>query len=202
MTTPEQARQVLADLKDHLAAAELSKGAMEEKRDALAFNSYTGDQSAKAHLAKITKTLIEHDQHVLSLQAAIRTGEQRVLEAQGVARADIERQQAKQALKLGRAALDALRVADRGLRDAFSALHDANEAINSLNALGCPPSPALFQVNVKRAIAAASMGTRFQVGQHMAPTERRSLTELADGWQRSIENWASQRLDEPAKEAV
>ena len=58
----EKAKQTVADLRDQLAALELRKVELEDQRDALAFDAYTGDATAKAQLAKITKTLIEHEQ--------------------------------------------------------------------------------------------------------------------------------------------
>jgi hypothetical protein len=196
----KRARQQLADLKDKVAAAELRKVELSDQRDALAFNAHTGDATANKALAKITKELIEHEQHVLSLQAAVREGEQRVLIAQGHTKAQIEKANAEAALKLGRVVMDALALADKGLRDAFAALHDAARGVDELGKLGCPPSSALFSVNVRRAVASASQGTRFMVGQHLSPSERISLTELSDGWRKAIEHWAAQRLEK--KEAA
>jgi hypothetical protein len=198
MQTVEQAKKVLGDLISKHEALEAKKAALELQRDEIAFDALAlGEDRAKAQLTKVGKTLFEVDNELGAMSAAIREAEQRVQIAEGTKRAEIERKNAEQALKLGRAAMDAINVADKGLRDAFNALTDADAAIHELSRLGCPPSPGLFSVNVRRAIAAASIGTRFPVGQHMTPSERRSLSELADGWQRNIEAWAAQRLDPP-----
>jgi hypothetical protein len=201
MMTLEKAKQTVADLKDQLAAAEQHKVELEDQRDLHAFGAFTGDASAKLHLAKATKALIEHDQHVLALQAALRTANQHLAEAQGIAKGELERQKAEAALKLGRAAFEAVRIADKGMRDAFAALHDAYLAVNELNLLGCPPTPGLFAVNVKRAIIAASAGSRFQI-QPLAPGDRHSLSALADAWHKAVEHWAAQRLDPKQEKAA
>jgi hypothetical protein len=130
----------------------------------------------------------------------VREGEQRVLIAQGHTKAQIEKANAQAALKLGRVIMDALAVADKSLSAAFGALHEAARGVDELGKLGCPPSSALFSVNIRRAVASVSQGTRFAVGQHMSPSERISLTELSDVWRRNIESWAAQRLEK--KEAA
>ena len=202
MTTIGQAKQVVADLRDKLAALEDRKLNLEAERDMIAFDAHTGDNKARTKLTKVNHELIEIDTEIASVHAAIRTAEARVLEAQGIAREEIERGSAEAALKLGRATMDAMRVADASLRSAFDALTDAADAVNELHRLGCPPSPALFAVNVKRAIIAAAQGSRFPIGDHMSPADRISLTELADVWGKNIESWAAQRLTaKPAKAA-
>jgi hypothetical protein len=65
----KQAHDAAVDLKDKLAAAELREVELGEQRDALAFNAHTGDTMANKALAKITRELIEHEQHTLSLHA-------------------------------------------------------------------------------------------------------------------------------------
>ncbi len=193
-TTTGQAKQVVADLRDKLAALEDRKLDLEAERDMIAFDAHTGNDKARAKLTKINGELVAINTEIAGVHAAIREGEARVLQAQGIAREEIARQNAEAALKRGRAAMDAMRVADQSLRSAFGALTNAADAVNELHRLGCPPSPALFAVNVKRAIIAAAQGSRFPIGDHMSPAARTSLTELADGWSKSIENWASQRL--------
>jgi hypothetical protein len=39
------------------------------------------------------------------------------------------------------------------------------------------------------------MGTRFKL-EHLAPTERHTVVELADRWGAFVEGWAAQRIGE------
>jgi hypothetical protein len=201
---PEQAKKVLNDLIIKREALETKKAALELQRDEIAFDALAlGEDKAKAQLSKVGKLMYDIENELAAMDAATREAERQVQIAEGIKRTELERKNAERALELGRACIDALKAADKGLRDAFAALNDAALAVDNLGKLGCPPSAQLFSVNIRRAIAATSMGTRFPVGQHMAPSERRSLTELADGWGRSIEGWAALRLNPPkAKEAA
>jgi hypothetical protein len=60
----------------------------------------------------------------------------------------------------------------------------------------------LIESNLKRALIAASMGTRFAMG-HLAPGERHSVVELTGKWAEGIEASAARRLgDEKVEEAA
>jgi hypothetical protein len=201
MTDETKARQVLADLKDQLAALELKKAELEDTRDQHSYDAFTGDAAAKTALSRVTKTLIEHDQHVAACMAAIREGQARLEIAQGAAREEIERKRAEAALQHGKAMLDGLKAAQKAFTDAFAALADAHAEVVELGKLGCPPAQALFEVNCRRAIIATSMHSRFALG-HFSPPERHSLTELGSVWANACRSWAEQRLTEPKAEAA
>jgi hypothetical protein len=68
-----------------------------------------------------------------------------------------------------------------------------------LGRLGAAPHINLIDVSCKRALIAASMGSRLQL-EHLAPGERHTFSELADRWANGIEAFASARLCEPPTE--
>ena len=201
MTQEQAARQVLADLKDQLAALELHRAELEDLRDQHSYDAFTGDASAKAALGKATKALVDHGLQIDAMQAAIREAEARVLQAQGIAREQLEHQRAEAALKHGQAMLDALKAAEKAFSDGFSALADAHAEVVQLGRLGCPPSQSLFETNTRRSLISTSMYSRFSLG-HLSPPERHTLSELGGAWGRNVEAWAAQRLGEPKKEAA
>lgn len=91
------------------------------------------------------------------------------------------------------AALDA---AMRAVFDGFAALR---ETMFELNRLGATPQINLIDVACKRALLAASMGSRLQL-EHLAPAERHSVAELADRWAEGIASFAEPRLGAPKTE--
>src|SRR6516225_8486452 len=107
MQTEQQAKQVVADLRDKLAALENHRTDIEAERDRISYDAIvTTDAAAKIRLAKITRDLIQHDCEIAAMSAAVRTAEAKVLEAQGVAKAEIDKRNAEAALKLGKQLLD------------------------------------------------------------------------------------------------
>jgi hypothetical protein len=194
-----EARQIVADLRDKLAAAELHKVELEDQRDACAFNAHTGDGTAKSHLAKITKTLLEHDQQVLSLQAAIAEGERRVITAQGIAQDEQNRKNATAGLKLARVLRDDGAAAHKALRDAFTYFDNMRRTVTELNKLGFKhPSLGLVDVNLRRALVSASIGSGYALGM-LPPTQRHTVADLGNGWAEGIQKAAELKLGEPEK---
>src|SRR5207244_2329604 len=66
--------------------------------------------------------------------------------------------------------------------------------------LGCThPNENMFASLGSRALTAALQFSPLRVGEFLAPRERRSFTELVDGWALTIARWAEARL--PNREA-
>jgi hypothetical protein len=91
MQTVEQSRQIVADLRDRLAALEHRKTDLEQERDLVSLEAHTGNDRARTKLTKVNRELIEHDLDIASLEAALREAGVRVMQAEGVARPQIER---------------------------------------------------------------------------------------------------------------
>ena len=122
--------------------------------------------------------------------------------ARGITRAEIARRNGEAAMKHGRNLADAAKAADQGLRQAFAAFDDIRATVIELNKLGCNhPSLNLVDVDLRRALINASMGSGYALG-HLAPGERHTIGELGMGWAAGISTWAQRQLDEPASEAA
>jgi hypothetical protein len=91
MSQIDAAVKIVADLSAKRDQLETKKLALEGQRDACAFDAVTGSKTAKAKLAEAIEGLLKIDAEIASYTAAIRTGEEKVREAQGIARAEIAR---------------------------------------------------------------------------------------------------------------
>src|SRR5262249_17839786 len=87
----DHARQVVADLVAKRDELDVHKAKLEHAREELAFDAHTGDDKAHSKLTKLNRELIELDAELASFTAAIRTAEHRVLQAQGIEHAEIDR---------------------------------------------------------------------------------------------------------------
>jgi hypothetical protein len=193
MQTEQQAKQVVADLRDKLAALENHRTDIEAERDRISYDAIVmTDAAAKTRLAKITRDLIQHDCEIAAMSAAVRTAEAKVLEAQGVAKAEIERLNGKQALKLGRELLDCAKAADAGFAAGFIALSELRDTVQALNRLGCGPNLGLVDANLKRSLISQSMGSGYALG-HIPPGSRHTITELGTLWGVTVQAFAADR---------
>jgi hypothetical protein len=141
----ELARGVVAELLVKHDALEERKEQLEAERDEIAYEAHTGNDKARAKLTRLNREVAEIDAEMASFDAAVREAEKRVIEAQGIERAEIERQRAMQALKRGRHMLDGLKAADRALAEMFAALHDVRAEISELHKLGYGVSTLLAE---------------------------------------------------------
>jgi hypothetical protein len=196
----DAARAVVAELQTKLDELDTRKLALQAQRDEIAFDALASDEpKAKAQLSKVSKLLIECDHEMGALGGAIAEAERRVVDASASERQAAERQRAEEALGLGRQMADAGKAADLALSQAFAALNEMQHIAHELARLGCPPSPGLVSVNIRRAIATASQGSPFVLAT-VAPGDRRSIGELSAGWAAGITNWSEKRL--PQAEAA
>jgi hypothetical protein len=194
MQTEQEAKQVVANLRDKLAALENHRTDIETERDEISYTAIVlGDDKAKQRLAKISRTLIEHDCEIAAMSAAVRTAEGKVLEAQGVAKAEIERLNGEKALKLGRELLDCAKAADAGFAAGFIALSELRDTVQSLNRLGCGPNLGLVDANLKRSLISQSMGSGYALG-HIPPGSRHTISELGSMWSATVQAFAADRL--------
>jgi hypothetical protein len=194
MQTEQQAKQVVADLRDKLAALENHRTDIETERDEISYTAIVlGDDKAKQRLAKISNDLIRHDCEIGALSAALRGAEAKVLEAAGVAKAEIDKRNAEAALKLGKQLLDCAKAADAGFRAGFIALSELRDTVQQLNRLGCGPNLGLVDANLKRSIISQSMGSGYALG-HIPPGSRHTISELGSMWSATVQAFAADRL--------
>jgi hypothetical protein len=203
-TVLQQARAIADDLEARRVQLEASRATLEMERDAIAFDALTGQPKAEAALGKIIKSLADLDAGIAVLVAGARTAREKVAEAEGINRQEIDRGKAHHASKRGVELSDVAKAMDKDLRD-FLTHHDEMRTIMSeLHELGVMPSMALFDNASKRAFQSYLMGSSLKL-EHLAPGDRRSYLELAAIYAMNVEAFierkcGKQKLGEPVKE--
>ncbi|HEV3242237.1 MAG TPA: hypothetical protein VGY14_03125 [Methyloceanibacter sp.] len=138
---------------------------------------------------KVGDLLAQLDHEMHSLAAATRTAEQKVLEAEGVQKSEIERERAEWALELGTTMRDHAKAADQALAQAlqhYMALRRDDDGIEPdwRSAIGEP-----IRRECRRALVTVFQGTPFAVG-FLAPNERHTLVELSERWSAGVQHFA------------
>jgi chromosome segregation ATPase len=198
------ARETVASLVSARAALEERAAELQTEREEVAFDAYTGDKAAKKRLDAINSEGIRHQTEAASIEAAMRTAQARLSEAEADQNRAQEAVDAQQALSL----LDDLRAEATALDDAvatllrkYEALKDTTRALRGLGALA-RPTAELIRVAARRALDAHLMFSDLR-GEFLAPGERRTFTDLAAVWASGVEAWAAPRLEQtPELEAA
>src|SRR5262249_6439465 len=112
--TVATSQATLASLRTKLAELENRKALLSDEIASISFEVHVGgDAAVRKKFDDLVREGLALDAEAAGLAAAIKTGEQRVIEAQAAEHAEIERQKAEAALKLGRDMADAAQIADR-----------------------------------------------------------------------------------------
>jgi chromosome segregation ATPase len=200
-----------------VADAEAAIASLQQKRDALvahgselatmrastAFKAlHEHDATAQATLDRINKESIEHDHALASIDAALKTAQQRLEAA--------KRHEAKQA---DRAAAVELRgqlaqfvaagkALDGVLEVLVSASHDMRNALTAMNRLGCThPSHAQLDSLGALALRTALTETAWvRYFERVSPVERKTFAGLVAAWSQQVERSVKQRLDDQTNE--
>ena len=84
----------------------------------------------------------------------------------------------------------------------FTGFAELRQTFIALNGLGVArPTVMIVDISCKRALAAASTGTRLEI-ERLAPSERKTFVEASAGWVEGITAWANARLGETEEKAA
>jgi hypothetical protein len=198
----EQARTVIGDLEDKLAAASATEIELATDARRISYSALSdGDEGARKALAKIDGDEVKLRQTQKHLRDALAEAKRRLAESERAEERERLAENAEKANAIGERLVERARKID----EAFAVISEESNAfmsdITALAPLGLS-NPRVEQYRVLGAIAAntALMFTPLKI-QHMAPRERRSFSELAAGWRAQIAHWAAQFTDKSQEAA-
>jgi hypothetical protein len=168
---------------------------LDEERTSIAFMAHTGDADAMKRLSGLNKKRLGLLADIEMIECALVEADRRIEAADREAAALAEAERAARAIEIA-GELSAL--AERLDASLAKLAEDGNafkELVRELNhRIGCPnPNEFQFQSLGERAVKSGLMFSPFRI-EHLAPRERRTFENLAQGWQEAISNWAMQRL--------
>ncbi|MGC1354164.1 MAG: hypothetical protein WA858_30965 [Xanthobacteraceae bacterium] len=204
-TTPlEAAEAMLANLDAALLRLQAKGVELGDERSSIALAAHTGtDDKARKRLDAINREIATHGSEVESLRIAV-TMQEKVV---ALAKADEQRAADREAaLKLRdelKTFVELGKEMDRHLQ-AFALLADqAKKSTERIHALGQgAPNWSQFEVFGAMAVNTVLMLTPWkkEVAQHLAPKDRRTFTQLFQGWAAGAERAVEVRLGESTKE--
>jgi len=203
MSNTTNPTDAIALLQGKLGEIEERQHILVAEREELSYSALVdGDAKAKKRLDQIGHdlALIDHEAQAIKC-AAVEAG-RRAEAAEDAARQGYERDRARRALDLI-ANVPALAASmDRAAVTLFTGFAELRAVFIELNSLGCArPTVMAIDVACKRALAAASTGTRLEI-ERLAPSERKSFAESTAPWIEGITAWAATRLGETEEKAA
>jgi hypothetical protein len=166
-------------------------------RQAIAFDAHTGDENARQKLDAINKDSVTHGLELESIDAAIKEAQSRLASAQHVEEIATARANAEALHQLVEAFVTHGSELDAALASMVRESRALRETLSKMHSLGCAfPSHDQLDALGNLALATSLMATPFKrYYEHVAPGERRSFTDLVNGWgQRIEENMVTPRL--------
>jgi hypothetical protein len=196
----DDSKRIVADLEAQVAAASAAETefAVEAKR--ISFDALTGNGDAKKALAKIDAEEIKLRQQQRHLRDALEEARRRLAEAERAEAMAAVRENAEAALAIGERLLERARKIDVALATAREELAAYKRDIDSLHLIGCAqPTAQQWLTFGGLAVTAFMMQLPVKVDRDfLAPRERRTFTELSNGWHSGIARWASTFLNREA----
>jgi hypothetical protein len=193
----EDARRVTADLRARLTATEDRAVLLEGERTEISYQALVErDPKAKKRLAEINQELVLIGHEMEGVRAALQEANRRHEDAKTTEHAEAERRRAREALKLGKEALDLATALDKSAEKLVADAAALRAVMIRLGALGAAPAGVLIDNASRRAMATHLMGSKLQL-QHLAPHERRTFLEFAKSWAVQVQAWADHRLGKP-----
>ena len=191
-TTVEAAEAAIGNLESKRAALVARGEELATVRASYAFAAHAkGDKAARAKLDQINKETVEHSSELASIDAALKTANERLVEAKQHEAKAVDRERA-QAI---RAELKNYVEAGRGVHTALCALIEeagvwasSDKALRNLGV----HFPSDQQVRVLGTLALHSSLMQLppywnrEVGRHLAPTERQDFDALVTKWAATI----------------
>jgi hypothetical protein len=197
------AEQVIGDLEKKRAALVARDNELSTIRASYAYAAHArDDKSARAKLDQINRETAEHGSELASIDAALKTAQQRLESAKRAEAKQADREQAK-ALRDALAqfmqhaagvdsALDVLISSCNGLQESLTAMHQSGSQF---------PSDAQLQSLGGRVLLGALSRTPFRRNfETLPPLERdRSMARIAQQWSDTVERSIQQRLGDDHK---
>lgn len=191
----DEARRTLADLEGKLVEATSRATALQTERRRIAFAANTGDGKARKELDKLNAATATADLEIENIKAAIDEAKRRAAEVERMDEIERLAGSAERAIVIGASFAARQRRIDAALAIVAEESRGSIAEINELHLLGLPsPRGEQYKVLGESAISSALMGTPIKL-RHLPPRERRTFTEIGDGWRLQIETWAAGFLD-------
>lgn len=189
------AQATIEALEAKLAAAHEREPALNERRRQVGYRLHVEtDPKARTELQRLNHDCAGLAGEILSLEGALTTAKDRLADA--VREAEAERQRAV-AVHLRERTRDLYKEAatlDDLLGRALAAYQQFKADARELSLTADNrPSPGLIDVAARQALKATLLATG--IVESMAPTERRSFSEIASTWCSGFDAWASHVLD-------
>jgi len=200
MTNLENTEQARDSLRAKLDDKRLELAALDEARKEIAFEAHTIGGEAEKKLAKLNKDRVVIIGDLETLEQALLEASRRVEDAlHSIAVAD-EAEKGRKALALAASIKERAAVMDNLLSRVASESMALKSDIRELNfQLGCShPHEHQLQAYGERAVKAHMMAAAFKI-EHLAPKDRYTFAQLAEGWAATIERWAESRLPQLAE---
>jgi hypothetical protein len=189
-----EAAALVAHLEQKLEDAITQREELGREREGIAFLA-VGEQNRDAleRIAEINSAILAAGEVEATVKAAIVEAKRRLASARQKADWDAERTRAKKVLvhlsEFVRHAMDL----DSICAELVQRSQRMEAALRAMHAAGCGhPSAMLVKANVARAMSAALQGSYLEF-QRLAPSDRHTFLELAEGWSAGVTNWAAQR---------
>jgi hypothetical protein len=205
-TRVADAEQVIANLESKRAALIERGNEMATIRASYAYAAHARDDKvARAKLDQINRETAEHGSELASIDAALKTAQQRLEAAQRAEARAADREQAKALRDAVRqfvqhaagvdSALEVLVASCNGLQESLTAMHRAGSQF---------PSDAQLQSLGGRVLLGALSKTPFRRNfETLPPLERnRTMMQVAQQWGDTVERSIQQRLGDQTNEAA
>jgi hypothetical protein len=194
-TAVRTARETVASLIDRRAVLEERSSQLDSEREEVALSAFEGNKAAQKRLDQVNAETIKYETECKSIEAALRVAQGRLASAESDENRAREADNAVRALAL----IDTLRADALALDEAavlllskYEALKDTARALRGLGALA-RPTQELMKVASRRALDTHLQFSDLR-GEFLAPSERRTYSDLAATWCSGVEAWATPRL--------
>ena len=195
---------VMDELRSKLGGAEGRRVELESELAEIGFAAHVeGDAKSVKRLKEISSELANVDVEVKSLTAALAENARREAAAEDADRAKRRRADAEKA-KTMLGELEQLgQEFDAGALATIKAATAIRAKVSELRQLtGAGPSVDSVQMNLKRALATATMGSPLHTV-HLAPADRVTISQVIGPWLYSFRNWINAVLGKtPTKTAA
>jgi hypothetical protein len=201
--TLEEAIKTRDALREKLDFVSSQLADIDSHRSELAFAANTGDADAKRSIIALNSKRHDRQNEAEELGIALREADRLIGIAEEEKQAAADAEKARRALEIGQEIEKRASKLDKLLGNVCQESLGIEALFRELNyAIGLS-HPNLHQLNSfgARAVTAAFMRSAFKQ-EHLAPRERYTFAQLAEGWRATITLWAEQRLPQKEEEAA
>jgi hypothetical protein len=184
-----------------LDAAKEALDQLDIRRRDISFDAHVEGGESKKALDKFNKDRVLKIAEIENIEIAVLEASRRVADAERAEELAEDAVKASRAFEIAAGLLARARKLDDALAAMVEEANDFRADLRILShELGCShPNESQLQSLGERAVKSALMFSPFRI-EHIAPTERRTFSELCESWVTMINRWAEDRL--PGKEAA